>query len=133
MPNQRLTDVNIKQEAGFKAVKAALVEKFKVTGKVDPFMRALARAADHALLNVWHLCQLPPSLVLAAVGGFGRGELAPHSDLDILILLPAEPDASLTAKLEAFIGMAWDFGLEISSSVRTIAQCVEAASHDITV
>ncbi|MCX8565397.1 MAG: UTP--GlnB (protein PII) uridylyltransferase, GlnD [Glomeribacter sp. 1016415] len=133
MPNQRLTDVNIKQEAGFKAIKAALVEKFKVTGKVDPFMRALARAADHALLNVWHLCQLPPSLVLAAVGGFGRGELAPHSDLDILILLPAEPDASLTAKLEAFIGMAWDFGLEISSSVRTIAQCVEAASQDITV
>lgn len=62
MQNQRLANVNITQEASFKAVKAALIEKFKVIGKADPFMRALARAADHALLNAWHLCQLPPLL-----------------------------------------------------------------------
>ncbi|UUM22032.1 [protein-PII] uridylyltransferase [Mycoavidus sp. SF9855] len=133
MQSKRLPGNPTAQAASFKTTKAALIEKFNAIGKIDTFMRALARTADHALLNAWHLCQLPPSFVLTAVGGFGRGELAPHSDLDILILLPAEPDANLTAKLESFIGMAWDLGLEISSSVRTIAQCIEAASQDITV
>ncbi len=66
-------------------------------------------------------------------GRFGRAELAPSSDVDILILLPTEPDPDLELRLERFIGMAWDLGLEIGSSVRTVEQCVDEARQDVTV
>lgn len=119
--------------AEFRAAKAAVLERFQKNGKVDSLTRALARVADRTLSNAWRACELPGSLTLAAVGGFGRVELAPNSDVDILILLPTEPDAALTSRLERFIGMAWDLGLEIGSSVRTVDQCVEEASRDVTV
>jgi len=119
--------------AEFRAAKAAVLERFQQNGKVDSLTRALARVADRALSSAWHACELPNSLVLAAVGGFGRVELAPNSDVDILILLPSEPDAALESRLERFIGMAWDLGLEIGSSVRTVDQCIEEAAQDVTV
>ena len=117
--------------AEFRAAKAAVLERFQQNGKVDSLTRALARVADRTLISAWRACDLPTSLVLAAVGGFGRTELAPHSDIDILILLPAEPDAALESRLERFIGMAWDLGLEIGSSVRTVDQCDPAGAHGI--
>ena len=49
------------------------------------------------------------------------------------MLLPDAHDPALDARIERFIGMAWDLGLEIGSSVRTVAQCIEEASHDVTV
>lgn len=119
--------------AEFRAAKAVVLERFQQNGKVDSLTRALARVADRTLTSAWRACDLPLSLTLAAVGGFGRTELAPCSDIDILILLPAEPDAELESRLERFIGMAWDLGLEIGSSVRTVEQCVEEAAQDVTV
>ena len=72
-----------------------------------------------------------------AVGGYGRGELFPYSDVDVLVLLPdgSEPDqdATLKTRLEGFIGSCWDLGLEIGSSVRTTADCVAEAAKDVTV
>jgi [protein-PII] uridylyltransferase len=54
------------------------------------------------------------------VGGYGRGELFPYSDVDVLVLLPAEPDATLQPAVEAFVTACWDIGLEVGSSVRTV-------------
>jgi [protein-PII] uridylyltransferase len=72
-----------------------------------------------------------------AVGGYGRGELFPHSDVDVLVLLPDEHDPEidpqLKAHIEAFIGSCWDSGLEIGSSVRTVSQCMAEATKDVTV
>lgn len=132
-PSSQPSDDAARIRAEFRAAKAAVLERFARTGKVDVLTRALARAADQALTGAWRACALPSKLMLAAVGGFGRGELAPCSDIDILILLPSTPDAELEARLERFIGMAWDLGLEIGSSVRTIDQCIEESSHDVTV
>ena len=74
---------------------------------------------------------------MLAVGGFGRGELFPHSDVDVLVLLPdgASPDTDpvLKERVEGFIGACWDLGLEIGSSVRTIDDCVAEAEKDVTV
>ena len=64
---------------------------------------------------------------------YGRGELYPSSDVDVLILLPSEPDAATQERLEKFIGTLWDVGLEIGHSVRTLESCVENARSDITV
>ena len=70
---------------------------------------------------------------LLAVGGYGRGELYPHSDIDILILLkdPASPE--LAKQIEELVGRLWDMGLELGHSVRTVAECVEQAAKDVTV
>ena len=76
------------------------------------------------------------SFALVAVGGFGRGELFPHSDVDVLLLLPdgdAADRRSSPARIEAFIGHCWDAGLEIGSSVRTVDECLAEAAKDVTV
>jgi len=88
---------------------------------------------DEILGTVWQELALPPRLSLVAVGGYGRGELYPASDIDLLILLPDEPDDALTAKLETLVGHFWDIGLEIGHSVRTLEQCLNEAAGDITV
>jgi [protein-PII] uridylyltransferase len=121
-------------KSDYKAAKAQLVERFKTAPNVDTLMRALARTTDGTLRRAWDACELPASLALVAVGGFGRGELAPYSDIDILVLLPDdEPLAPLEARIERFIGLSWDLGLEIGSSVRTVSQCLEEAANDVTV
>lgn len=123
--------------AAYKAAKAALIERFGAASNVEPLMHALARATDDALKGAWAACDMPESAALVAVGGYGRGELAPYSDVDILVLLPeASPqhsDVELNGRVERFIGMAWDLGLDIGSSVRSVEQCIAEAGNDITV
>src|SRR5438552_2642549 len=70
---------------------------------------------------------------LVATGGYGRGELYPCSDIDLLVLLPDEPRAAEQERLERLIHSFWDIGLEIGHSVRTVRDCVQAAASDITV
>ena len=71
------------------------------------------------------------------VGGFGRAELFPHSDIDVLLLLPdgvvPETDTDVKTRIETFISSCWDAGLEIGSSVRNVADCVAQAENDVTV
>ncbi len=76
---------------------------------------------------------MPRGACLVAVGGYGRGELFPYSDIDILILIEREPRAHEKEKLETLVGLFWDVGLEVGHSVRTIDDCLQAASVDITV
>jgi [protein-PII] uridylyltransferase len=120
-------------KADYRAAKADLLARFKTASRVEALMQALSRTTDDALRRAWDVCELPPSSALVAVGGYGRGELAPYSDIDILVLLPDNAPPELDARIERFIGMAWDLGLEIGSSVRTAAQCIEEAGNDITV
>jgi [protein-PII] uridylyltransferase len=56
---------------------------------------------------------------LIAVGGYGRGQLFPSSDIDVLVLLPAVTPAELPERVAALIGRMWDIGLEVGHSVRT--------------
>lgn len=100
--------------------------------------RALTRLIDQTLTELWHQSGMPESATLVAVGGYGRGELFPYSDVDVLVLLSsatstAAPEAEPTNAIERFITACWDTGLEIGSSVRTVEQCVEQALIDITV
>ena len=101
--------------------------------------RALARHADGALIELWQRSGMPPGAALVAVGGYGRGELFPHSDVDVLVLLPGTGEVdhaandALRAAVEGFITACWDIGLEIGSSVRTVDECVAEAANDVTV
>jgi [protein-PII] uridylyltransferase len=127
-----MTD-SVSVKADYRAAKAELLAKFKSASRVDALMQTLSRTTDDALKRAWQACELPASCALVAVGGYGRGELAPYSDIDILVLLPDSTPPELEARIERFIGMAWDLGLELGSSVRTVAQCIEEAGNDVTV
>jgi [protein-PII] uridylyltransferase len=110
-----------------------LLDEFDATGRGQRLLRGLARAHDVALRACWSIAAMPPSAALMAVGGYGRGEHYPHSDIDVLILLADGPDAADAAAIEGLVGMLWDLGFEVGHSVRTIADCVVEASRDITV
>jgi [protein-PII] uridylyltransferase len=125
----------------YRARKAALLASLEARGGsargIRSLLQGLAREADVTLKLLWESAALPPDFALLAVGGFGRGELFPHSDVDVLVLMPdannAEADADLKRKVETFIGHCWDSGLEIGSSVRTVSECVAQAETDVTV
>lgn len=70
---------------------------------------------------------------IIAVGGYGRGELHPHSDVDLMILLPTDHAKEYDSAIEQFLMLLWDIKLEIGHSVRTIDECIDEASKDITV
>ncbi|PKO84073.1 MAG: [protein-PII] uridylyltransferase [Betaproteobacteria bacterium HGW-Betaproteobacteria-11] len=96
-------------------------------------LTAHARCVDEILRELWSALAMPDDYVLVAVGGYGRGELYPASDVDLLILRPATAEMDSAAQLEQFISLAWDSGLEIGHSVRTIDECLYQAERDITV
>ncbi|HEY3074776.1 MAG TPA: [protein-PII] uridylyltransferase [Burkholderiales bacterium] len=99
-----------------------------------PNPRALLKA--HAQLidrTVKSVPGLPAGAALVATGGYGRCELYPSSDIDLLVLLAREPGAAERESLERLIGTLWDIGLEIGHSVRTVEGCIEAAADDVTV
>jgi len=96
-------------------------------------LRRQAALVDRQLREVWASHAMPRDVALAAVGGYGRGQLFPCSDVDLLILLSGPADASLARKIEQLIGTLWDIGLEVGHSVRTIDECLALAAADITV
>ncbi len=104
-------------------------------GKVAtrPLLMRYRRLVDEVLQSLWTAVQLPATASLVAVGGYGRGDLFPHSDVDVLILLEANPDAATQAAIEHLVGLFWDIGLEVGHSVRTVAECLEEARRDVTV
>ena len=133
-------------QPGFKTQKAALITSMAVGGAstrgVRKSLQQLTQLADQCLGQLWQQAGLDgdspyAALVLVAVGGFGRSELFPHSDVDVLLLLPdtvhLEHDADLRARIEDFIGSCWDAGLDIGSSVRTVHECLGEAARDVTV
>ncbi|HYN61017.1 MAG TPA: [protein-PII] uridylyltransferase [Rubrivivax sp.] len=135
----------------FRDGKAALLEHFGLSRATalaaTRLTKALTRHADATLTELWEHAAMPAGAALVAVGGYGRAELFPYSDVDVLVLLPAGPglDAAradavpdapvetLRAAVEGFMHACWDIGLEIGASVRSIDECVEQARRDVTV
>lgn len=72
-------------------------------------------------------------IALLAVGGYGRGELHPYSDIDLLILLDGNDHELFREPIEGFLTLLWDIGLEVGQSVRSVAECAEEARADLTV
>ncbi|MDP3357627.1 MAG: [protein-PII] uridylyltransferase [Polaromonas sp.] len=141
LPSSSLSAEALALREQYRAGKAALLVSLANSGSSTRGLRSLlhrlARHTDTTLRRLWLRAGFPAACSLVAVGGFGRGELFPHSDVDVLLLLPdavavgANPD--LTSRIEKFIGSCWDTGLEIGSSVRTLSDCAEEAAKDVTV
>lgn len=116
-----------------RAERQAAIERFRASHNDYQLLVELRRATDRAIGRLLALYPLPADAALAAVGGYGRGELYPHSDVDLLILLARPADPADEQRIEALVTALWDIGLEIGHSTRTIDECMAEAARDITV
>lgn len=111
-----------------------LREAFAVGTPIKSLVYKHAWLVDQILIAAWALHGLDDqNQALVAVGGYGRGELHPASDIDILLLIRPRPDNQQRQKIERFLTFLWDIGLEVSHSVRSVKDCVRESKNDITV
>ncbi|HEX4051529.1 MAG TPA: [protein-PII] uridylyltransferase [Steroidobacteraceae bacterium] len=113
-----------------------LAARFTEDEPVEGLVHGRARFIDVLLCELWREqldAQLAAGLCLVAVGGYGRGELHPCSDVDILVLVPAPLSEAARASIERLVSFLWDIGLEVGNSVRTVAECAEESAADVGV
>ncbi|MGI9321246.1 MAG: nucleotidyltransferase domain-containing protein, partial [Thiogranum sp.] len=110
-----------------------LARQFNSGTDIEVLIRARGWLIDQVLNRCWDRTLAGFNGALVAVGGYGRNELLPGSDIDIMLLLAEAEDQSTKQKIEAFLMLLWDIGLEVGHSVRTQKDCYEQAEADITV
>ena len=103
------------------AARAALRAAYLAKPEPCVLLKAHAQLIDRTVKAV---PGLPADAALVATGGYGRGELYPSSDIDLLVLLAGDPSEADRESLEKLIGTFWDIGLEIGHSVRTVEGCI---------
>ena len=96
-------------------------------------LSGLTRATDITLKEIWAAHALPRLATLVAVGGYGRGELYPQSDIDLLILFDDSLTAAEQSRFEPLVALFWDVGLPIGHSVRSLSECLAESARDITI
>ena len=111
----------------------SIVSNYPQDPKPERLLKRLRQFTDQVMVSAWKNFSMPANTALVAVGGYGRGELFPYSDVDLLVLLPSAPDDALRDKLEQLVQMLWDLGLEIGHSIRTVDDCLTESAADITV
>jgi [protein-PII] uridylyltransferase len=110
-----------------------LAKKFHAGADVNQLVKSRAWVVDQLILYAWeNLVPADEDICLIAVGGFGRGELHPHSDVDLLVLLKESPPAeNLKYAIENFITLLWDAGFYLGHSVRTVETCFSESQKEI--
>jgi len=113
-----------------------LKERFETHKNAIHYVAQRAWLIDQILLQAWqqHCTSInPETTAFIAVGGYGRNELHPYSDIDLLLLLESPPDKPTQENIERLVMFLWDIRLEIGHSVRTLAECEERAETEITI
>ena len=123
--------------ARYRDGKSALIAQFRddrpTATAAARLLKALARHVDATLAELWQHAAVPAGAALVAVGGYGRGELFPYSDVDVLVLLPEVQDDALREAASHCVTACWDIGVEPSSAGRSADECVAEARRDVTV
>ena len=117
------------------AVQSRLVTRFLEGEPVATLIEARTRFVDDLLTLAWRRFDLedPDRRALVAVGGYGRGELHPGSDIDLLVLARRAMPGRERERIKSFLAFLWDIGLAVGNSVRTVRECVSQARGDVTV
>ncbi|MCK3657456.1 bifunctional uridylyltransferase/uridylyl-removing protein [Pasteurellaceae bacterium Pebbles2] len=129
--SENLTPQAIKKQR--EALKQSELENFSQSD-VNGLISHRTLFCDNLLVELWHAFQLDQSeLCLIAVGGYGRKEMFPLSDLDFLILSEQKNSAELEQKISEFIQFLWDCGFDVGASVRTLAECDADGRAEISI
>jgi [protein-PII] uridylyltransferase len=119
--------------ANYRNQRALIFDALQAPDQVDAALCAHALVVDDVLIAQWHKHELHRTpLALLAVGGYGRVELYPASDVDLL-LLHEGIDVESIPGIQGFLSDAWDLGFEIGHSVRSVEECIAEAQADVTV
>ncbi len=110
-----------------------LAQAFLSHRDVHAYLTGHTQAADRLISGLARASGLAGEVSILAVGGYGRSELFPHSDIDIAIIIAEKADDALLDRIKNFVEMLWQTGLTIGHSVRTIAQTIQEAAKDVTV
>lgn len=117
----------------FQTQRKALAEAFLANHDVSHYLLTHTQIADTFIRSLACQSDLPESFALIALGGYGRRELFPFSDIDLMVLVPDTLADNIKVILEKFLNSLWDCGLTIGHSVRTISESIEESLSDITV
>ena len=117
----------------FKTTSENLGKQFLSDGRVTTYLRGHTAAADECIRQLALCEELGNEIALVALGGYGRKELFPYSDLDVMVLLRQSASADEATKIEHFLMRLWDMGLTVGSSVRTLEETLRESNQDITV
>jgi [protein-PII] uridylyltransferase len=112
-----------------------LKARFLAEEPIEDLVHARAALIDAVLKQAWreHFEAEDARWALVAVGGYGRGELHPCSDIDLLLLVSEPPRDEERARVERLLAFLWDIGLEVGHSVRTIEECAQESAADVSV
>lgn len=116
-------------------INEGLKQLYQQGAPVEEIVIGRAYLVDRVLITLFehYFAAIEQPIALIAVGGYGRSELHPASDIDLMLLLRDEEDKKTKEAIEKFIMLLWDARLEIGHSVRTLDECVDEAANDITV
>ncbi len=112
-----------------------LAERFRDNVAVEKLVRQRVVTVDEVILAAWQhfAADSADGAALVAVGGYGRGELHPHSDIDLMVLVERTGDVDVDESIGQFLTFLWDIGLEVGHSVRTLDDCETQARNDLTI
>lgn len=114
-------------------IKEHLDEQYLAGANIRELVYLRSLHMDWILASLWETFDFDALASLIAVGGYGRAELHPHSDIDLLILTPHELDSELGERISMFITLLWNLRLDIGHSVRSIPECIASAKDDVTI
>ncbi len=129
-------DRDVAAEVYFQTTRLALADAYGRTGDTQAYLRAHTELLDRTLRLALDRSGLPAEpLVVVAVGGYGRAELFPFSDIDLLILLDNEAarNQALRIKLESFVTWLWELKLTVGASVRSYEEYLAEAANDVSI
>lgn len=111
-----------------------LREQFMASGDADGLLKAYTDTIDTLVIWLFQLaCPAPPPMALVAVGGYGRGELFPYSDIDLLFLCDSAKDKESAAVAEFVLYILWDLGLQVGQAHRRVDEAITLARQDFTI
>src|SRR5229473_6681230 len=123
--------------------RAEVRRRFEATGDGAGAMREQSFLMDQLIRALFDLVTgeiypLPnptsgERLAIVAVGGYGRGELAPYSDIDLLFLLPYKPTPHTEQVVEYMLYALWDLGLKVGQATRSVEDTLRHAKTDLTI
>lgn len=111
--------------------KEALKESFEETGDVARYLACHTRLLESVIDERAKSLSLPLGVALLAAGGFGRAEVFPFSDIDLLVLIPEDLPENNSERVSSFLTSLWDLGLSVGASVRTARETLADCTQDI--